>query len=184
MRGADIGAVLQGVGAFGLLIVAVVYARRYEHRLRHSELRERQARAEVAMNVDIETEVVLFVAADDRRCWIIETRVRLENVGNENWCVPAIYVAARSMSPESQSNGAAGDEEASAPTLTPPFESLPSCGDLSVPINVAASATTVYQVGPGEIERFARRDVLDADGLVERLGNRRFTGWASRRYGY
>ena len=152
------GAFLSGLGTLVVaLLGAIIVA--LDLRLRRRQLRESVARAEATLNVDVEIEVLPYSGSGSGGGvqLVLETRVQVKNNGHENWCIPAVYVSARSLvDPDAANSGGSRFYESDV-------ERLPRCGLLSEPRNAARLERSVYQVAPDEVERFVRWDILDRD---------------------
>jgi hypothetical protein len=87
---------------------------------------------------------------------VLEVRVTLRNPSHCTWCIPGVYVAARSLRPEDAQG--LRDKQ---------FEDLRLCGDLSIHANVARLPNSVIQLAPDEEESVCRWDLLDVPFLAE-----------------
>lgn len=119
--------------------------RAIEGRLKQTELRDKNERSELALDIDLAPSV--FKIADG---WVLELRVRMRNISSRRWAFPAIYASGRPL-----------DGPGVPSTLTDAdFSRLPECDGLSVPRNVVLFPHTLIQVTPSETEVFVRIDRL------------------------
>jgi hypothetical protein len=151
---------LIAVATLGLGLIRFRQIEKRQAKLLEFQARESGARAEHTLNVTVDVSVIECSIAE-KKIWIVETNVAVENSGRDTVCIPAVYVSARAlMDPTRLGSDGAGFYHSD-------FESLPECGDLSIPQNVAALPSSIIQVAPGEVEHCVRWDWL-GQSFVER----------------
>ena len=150
------------LSSLGLVFAALygVVLVTWDIRVRKLQARQIMARAENVLNVDVDIEVLPFATATDSGGLVLETRVQVKNGGHETWCIPSVYVQARSL------------VDPTTTTIESRFyqsdvEDLPKCDTLSEPRNVARLERSIYQIAPDEAERFVRWDILDRDFVTK-----------------
>lgn len=152
------GTFLSGLGT---LIIAFVGGAilAYDVRLRRRQLRETRSRSYATLNVEFHVSVHKKLArSSENPEWILEARIILTNASTEIFAVPAVYVHARAL-PEA--NDYSGN---SARTFSEAdFSRLEPVDQLSEPKNVAYFPSSIWHLGPGEIDSVVRWDVLSEE---------------------